>query len=105
MAALLARTRFIAYIRCVMPSLNSLRSRVRSACLVSDCELTDPYSPAAIDIAPATGLRHRQSRRYSVSSSRRRHGRSLPWRCHDWDCCRLGALTYALTVIGSRLRC
>src|SRR3569623_1483028 len=29
-------------------------SRARSACSVSDCELTDTYSPAAIDIAPAT---------------------------------------------------
>ena len=35
-------------------SLNSLRSRARSACSVSDCELTDTYSPAAIDMAPAT---------------------------------------------------
>ena len=34
--------------------LNSLRSRARSACSVSDCELTDTYSPAAIDMAPAT---------------------------------------------------
>ena len=33
---------------------NSLRSRARSACSVSDCELTDTYSPAAIDMAPAT---------------------------------------------------
>ena len=35
-------------------SLNSLRSRARSACSLSDCELTDTYSPAAIDMAPAT---------------------------------------------------
>ena len=35
-------------------SLSSLRSRARSACSVSDCELTETYSPAAIDIAPAT---------------------------------------------------
>src|SRR6185437_12174316 len=35
-------------------SLNSLRSRGRSARSVSDCELTDTYSPAAIDMAPAT---------------------------------------------------
>jgi hypothetical protein len=35
-------------------SLNSLRSRARSACSVSDCELTDTYSPAAIAMAPAT---------------------------------------------------
>jgi hypothetical protein len=35
-------------------SLNSLRSRARSACSVSDCELTDTYSPAAIDMAPGT---------------------------------------------------
>src|SRR4249919_797846 len=35
-------------------SLNSLRSRARSARSVSDCELTDTYSPAAIDMAPAT---------------------------------------------------
>src|ERR1019366_10586452 len=33
---------------------HSLRSRPRSACSVSDCELTDTYSPAAIDMAPAT---------------------------------------------------
>lgn len=32
----------------------SLVSRARSACSVSDCELTDTYSPAAIDMAPAT---------------------------------------------------
>ena len=35
-------------------SLNSLRSRARSACSVSDCAPTDPYSPAALDMAPAT---------------------------------------------------
>ena len=29
-------------------------SRARSACSVSDCELTETYSPAAIDMAPAT---------------------------------------------------
>ncbi len=33
---------------------SSARSRARSACSVSDCELTETYSPAAIDIAPAT---------------------------------------------------
>src|SRR5215831_660647 len=32
----------------------SLRSRARSASCVSACELTETYSPAAIDIAPAT---------------------------------------------------
>src|SRR5215469_9389416 len=35
-------------------SLSSLRSRARSARSVSDCELTDTYSPVAIDMAPAT---------------------------------------------------
>src|SRR6185437_5642317 len=35
------------------PSLNSFRSRARSARSESDCELTDTYSPAAIDMAPA----------------------------------------------------
>ena len=41
---------------CRNPGLaaNSLRSRSRSARSVSDCELTETYSPAAIDIAPAT---------------------------------------------------
>src|SRR5512136_1076238 len=34
-----------------MFSASSLRSRARSACSVSDCELTDTYSPAAIDKA------------------------------------------------------
>src|SRR5689334_18689733 len=33
---------------------NSTRSRSKSARSVSDCELTETYSPAAIDIAPAT---------------------------------------------------
>src|SRR5678815_5971750 len=33
---------------------SSCRSRARSARSVSDCELTDTYSPAAIDSAPAT---------------------------------------------------
>lgn len=33
---------------------SSLPSRIRSALSVSACELTDTYSPAAIDIAPAT---------------------------------------------------
>src|SRR5580765_3097500 len=33
---------------------SSCRSRSRSACSVSACELTDTYSPAAIDSAPAT---------------------------------------------------
>ena len=33
---------------------SSARSRARSACSVSACECTDTYSPAAIDIAPAT---------------------------------------------------
>src|SRR6185503_18126298 len=33
---------------------SSRRSRARSACSVSACELTETYSPAAIDIAPAT---------------------------------------------------
>jgi len=32
----------------------SRRSRARSACSVSDWELTETYSPAAIDMAPAT---------------------------------------------------
>jgi hypothetical protein len=33
---------------------SSFSSRIRSAFSVSACELTDTYSPAAIDIAPAT---------------------------------------------------
>lgn len=33
---------------------SSLRSRARSAFSVSDCELSETYSPAAIDMAPAT---------------------------------------------------
>src|SRR5579863_4242448 len=33
---------------------SSARSRLRSACSVSACECTDTYSPAAIDMAPAT---------------------------------------------------
>ena len=33
---------------------NSCRSRARSARSVSACELTDTYSPAAIDMEPAT---------------------------------------------------
>src|SRR5690606_9841380 len=33
---------------------SSARSRARSACSVSDCELTETYSPAAMDMAPAT---------------------------------------------------
>src|SRR4029434_3672723 len=39
---------------CVWSVANSLRSRSKSAHSVSDCELTETYSPAAIDIAPAT---------------------------------------------------
>ena len=34
--------------------LSSSRSRASSAFSVSDCELTETYSPAAIDMAPAT---------------------------------------------------
>src|SRR6185312_17342298 len=34
--------------------LSSFRSRLRSACSVSAWECTDTYSPAAIDMAPAT---------------------------------------------------
>jgi hypothetical protein len=41
-------------LKCGVLSLNSLRPRARSACSESDCELTDTYSLAAIDIAPAT---------------------------------------------------
>src|SRR5262245_34366604 len=37
-----------------MFSLSSLRSIARSAASASACELTDTYSPAAIDMAPAT---------------------------------------------------
>src|SRR6516164_11173515 len=33
---------------------SSRLSRARSAISVSDCELTETYSPAAMDIAPAT---------------------------------------------------
>ena len=46
--------------------LNSWRSRARSARSVSDCELTDTYSPAAIDIAPPPVQRHPRSKRCSV---------------------------------------
>src|SRR6185369_9238723 len=35
-------------------ALSSARSSLRSACSVSACEWTDTYSPAAIDMAPAT---------------------------------------------------
>jgi len=35
-------------------ALSSVRSSSSSACSVSACEWTDTYSPAAIDIAPAT---------------------------------------------------
>jgi hypothetical protein len=34
--------------------MSSLVSRARSACSVSDCELTETYSPAAMDMAPET---------------------------------------------------
>src|SRR3569832_2721390 len=36
-------------------------SRARSACSVSDCELTETYSPAAIDMAPATSAARPES--------------------------------------------
>src|ERR1035437_2731691 len=39
---------------CTGSAANSLRSRSRSACSVSACELTETYSPAAIAMAPAT---------------------------------------------------
>ena len=71
-------------------SRSSLRSRARSACSVSDCELTDTYSPAAIDMAPATSPATPAIKTASALRPPRRRRRS-GWRsrrCHRWrrDC-------------------
>ncbi len=62
-------------------------SRARSACSVSDCELTETYSPAAIDMAPATSPAMPATRTSDCAPPRPPRRRRSGWpsrRCRHW---------------------
>ena len=64
----------------ILAQLLTLRSRAKSARSVSDCELTDTHSPAAIDMAASRGTRNQD-----IVTRRGRRGDADDQACGRYD--------------------